>query len=152
MINDNKNIQKGLSCGYISASCSSRFFSQVSQNNERWLDQDIFDCAYPDVTFMNQVLDITGNTAVQLTAEQIMRLVCFLTNDKDLNWLFMVDINLFIKMAKNDFKNLLLPTLNGKRWAVFCVNDAEISENERMQLMHSNEFRGTHWFTVALWM
>ena len=39
-----------------------------------------------------------------------------------------------------------------KRWAVFCINDAEISDNERMQITHTNEFRGTHWFTVALWM
>ena len=49
---------------------------------------------------MNQLLDIPGNTAVQLTAEQIMKLVCFMTNDNDLNWLFMVDINLFIKMVQ----------------------------------------------------
>ena len=152
VMNDSKNIQKGLSCGYISASCASRFFSQVYHKNEQWFDQDIFDCAYPDVTLMNQLLDIPGNTAVQLTAEQIMKLVCFITNDNDLNWLFMVDINLFMKMAENDFNNLSLPKLNGKRWAVFCINDAEIREHEVMQIIHTNEFRGTHWFTVALWI
>ena len=127
-------------------------FCAVNQNNEQCLDQDVFDCAFPDVTLMNRFLDILGNTAVQLTAEQIMRLVCFMTNDNDLNWLFMVDVNLFMKMAKSNFLNLSLPTLNGKRWAVFCINDAEISDNERMQITHTNEFRGTHWFTVALWM
>ena len=55
-------------------------------------------------------------------------------------------------MAINDFKDLTLPTLNGKRWAVFCINDAELSDSERMESIQENEFRGAHWFTVALWM
>ena len=88
------------------------------------MNENIFDCAYPNVTLMNHLLGISGNTAIELTAEQIVTLVCHMTNDDNLNWLFMVDINLFKSMAMNDFKNISLPTLNGKRWAVFCVNDA----------------------------
>ena len=101
---------------------------------------------------MNHLLDISGHTAIQLTAEQIMKLVCFMTNDNNLNWLFMVDVNLFKNMAMNDFKNLSLPTLNGKRWAVFCINDAELCEEDRKQIAQTNKYLGTHWFTVALWM
>ena len=152
VINDNKNIQKGLSCGYISANCSHRFFSLIQCKNEQWINENILDCAHPNVTLMNHVLGISGNTAIELTAEQIMILVSHMTNDNNLNWLFMVDINLFKSMAMNNFKNLKLPTLNGKRWAVFCVNDAKLSDNERMQSMQESEFKGSRWFTVAIWM
>ena len=150
--NSSQNIQKGLSCGYICAHILSKLCTEIQSQNMEWLYVDVLDCAFPDIALFNQILEISGNTAEELTSEQIMRLVSTLTGDQNIGWIFTVDINLFKRMSRNDFNDLKLPVLNDRRWAIFCVNDALLNNNERNKSILMDESNGNHWFTVAVWL
>ena len=135
---------------YICANISSKFYSHILSGNSQWFYADILDCASPNISLFNQLLGIDGITAEELTAEQIMKLVCTITGDHNIGWIFTVDINLFKKMAMNEFKKIKLPSLNGSSWAIFCINDAVLSNDERERSIQKDEFNGSHWFTVAI--
>ena len=152
VINSSQNVQKGLTCGYICANISSKFYTHIHSENSQWIYADIIDCASPDISLFNQMLGINGIAAEELTAEQIMKLVCTITGDQNIGWIFTVDINLFKKMAMNEFRNIKLPSLNGSRWAIFCINDAVLSDDERERSIQRDEFNGSHWFTTAIWL
>ena len=122
-------------------------FHKIYQHNH-----NIFDSVFPNISIYNQYLGIHGDVAEELTAEQIMMLVSAVTGDNDLRWFYTVDINLFKKMAIERFKDLLMPMLNGRKWAIFSINDALLDDEKRLKSSRLNEFNGTHWFTAAVWI
>ena len=144
VFNSNGKDQKGLSCGYLCAKIVSRFFSLTEHQTEEWLLSDIADCFYPDIALFNQVLAINGNEAQELDSTQIMKLVSNMTNDNNLNWLFLVDINLFRRMLKQGFSNISFPSFNRKKYACFCINDAKLSDKERQINLQSGNNSGNH--------
>ena len=150
VFNSNGKDQKGLSCGYLCAKIVSRFFSLTAHQTEEWLLSDIADCFFPDIALFNQVLAINGNEAQELDSTQIMKLVSNMTNDNNLNWLFLVDINLFRRMLKQGFSNISFPSFNRKKYACFCINDAKLSDEERQINLQSGNNSGNHWFTAVV--
>ena len=118
-INSNQNIQKGLSCGYICANLSSKFFSMIQHNDKEWINCDVTQCAFPNVSLFNEILDIPSLQAEVLSSEQILKLAVSLTHDHNIDWLYTMDVNLFKTVAMNNFQDLNLPSLNDKKWAIF---------------------------------
>ena len=149
ILNCNSNTQIGLSCGYICASIASYIY-HLQQFSSLNLTQGEHKCYNPDVVLYNNILNIDGNEAQILDSIQIMKLVTYLTGDCNLEWFFTVDVNMFKSFARSDFSNLHLPSKGNKRWGVFCVNDAVLTEKQRASSLALNKYNGSHWYTAAV--
>ena len=126
------------------------FYNLLGNTVSNWINHDSLAFAEPDIILYNQILGIEGNSAQFLDSVQIFNLVSTLTGDKNLPWFFTVDVNLFKTMVKNSFTNLSLPRCNGKKWAVFAVNDAILDNEKREMALRTNSYHGSHWFTALL--
>ena len=149
ILNCNSNTQIGLSCGYICASIASYIY-HLQQFSSLNLTQDNQKCYNPDIIAYNNILQIDGNEAQILDSIQIMKLVTHLTGDCNLEWLFTLDINMFKSFVQSDFAGINLQRRGAKRWGVFCVNDAVLTDEQRKRSMASKQFNGAHWYTVIV--
>ena len=124
----------------------------IQQNDDDWIHKNVFDCAFPNIDLLNAILHIPGHEAEMLSSEQIMKLVSLTSDDPNVGWLYTMDVNLFKHLALDGFQKLNMPLLNEKKWAVFCINDALLTDSERIQSRQTNVFHGSHWFTAAVWI
>ena len=150
VINSNNNKQKGHSCGYICACIAMTFYNLHGSPISNWINHDSLISTEPDIILYNQILGLDGNKAQFLDSVQIHSLVSTLTGDKNLPWFFTVDVNLFKAMVKTSFSNVSLPRSNGKKWAVFAVNDAILDDKKRQMALRTNSCHGSHWFTALV--
>merc|ERR1712074_127559 len=138
-----------MGCGYICASIASYIY-HLQQFSSLNLTQGEHKCYNPDVVLYNNILNIDGNVAQILDSIQIMKLVTYLTGDCNLEWFFTVDVNMFKSFVRSNFSNLHLPSKGNKRWGVFCVNDAVLTEKQRASSLALNKYNGSHWYTAAV--
>ena len=149
ILNCNGNTQVGQSCGYICASIASYVYHQQQVSSEL-LSQVEHQCYNPDIMVCNNILSIDDDEAQILDSTQIMRLVTCLTGDSNLQWLFTVDVNMFKSFVHSDFSGIDFPKKGNKRFGVFCVNDAVLTEEQRRNSLALNQYNGFHWYTVVV--
>ena len=148
VINKNGNCQKGNSCGYIVASCAAQFFEMFSKGKCPSQHNQI---SYePDVVLMNFILGLSGDEARLLESTQLIELITHLTNDHNMEWFYIMDVNLFRKSCANNFQGINFKQLNNFSFAIFAVNDAILSDDERLNLWANNKIAGNHWYTVVV--
>ena len=145
------NDQIGLSCGYISAICSSIFYENQMKSDKNWLFSNMGTNVAPDfIKSCNEILTLKSSEAHLLESTQIMRLTSSIANDPNLDWFYTIDVNQFKNWVKLDFQNIDLPTNEDRKWGVFCINDAELNDQQRSALIQSGNFIGNHWITIGL--
>ena len=146
--NCNSTTQIGNSCGYISACIANHIY----QSQDTWvsLTKDDRPCYRPHVLGYNYVLGINRSDAQLLDSVQIMNLVTSLTGDYNLEWFFVQDVNLFKSLVASDFEDISFSKKGGIKWAVFCINDAILDDNQRRTNVQSNVCVGSHWYTVVI--
>ena len=105
---------------------------------------------HPDMVAYNNILNIDRSDAQLLDSVQIMKLVTCLTGDHNLKWFFVQDVNLFKSLVTSDFKDISFPKNGQKKWAVFTINDAILSNEQRKKNVQSNVCVGSHWYTVVI--
>ena len=98
----------------------------------------------------NEILTLKSSEAHLLESTQIMRLTSSIANDPNLDWFYTIDVNQFKNWVKLDFQNIDLPTNENRKWGVFCINDAELNDQQRSALIQSGNFIGNHWITIGL--
>ena len=150
VINSNNETQVGLSCGYICACIASQFYTLLSGSEYNLIESNLINSSVPNIKSYNVILGMCEEDAQLLDSVQILKLVTHLTSDKDLPWFYTIDVNQFKGMASTDFVNVSLPCQNGKRWAVFAVNDAVLSDQQRENAAHS--YHGNHWYTAIVFL
>ena len=147
--NHNSKTQKGLSCGYIAAYCAYQFYISILKKDLLDFHEMTFNYE-PAIVHFNNVLNIENQEAEMLDSLQILKLVTSLTNDSNLDWFFILDVNMFKVMVKSKFETIKLKCHGNQKWAVFCINDLELNDAERLALSRSNMCLGNHWYTVAI--
>ena len=98
----------------------------------------------------NYLLNIDHSDAQLLDSVQILNLVTSLTGDYNLEWFFVQDVNLFKSLVASDFKDVSFPKNGQRKYAVFCINDAVLNDEQRKANVKSNVCVGSHWYTVVL--
>ena len=73
---------------------------------------------------MNSILGLGGRQAKLLESTQLIELLTYFTNDQNLEWFYIMDVNLFKKMGASNFQGINFKQLNNFLFAVFAVNDA----------------------------
>ena len=126
------------------------FYNIMAKNDPISLSTFLVSNWQPNVSLYNQILEIEGDDAVILESQQLHMLVSHLTGDQNLSWFFTIDFNLFKSMVRTSFSNLDLPKFNGKRWAVFAINDAVLDHDMRQLALISNKKQGDHWYTALV--
>ena len=141
----------GLSCGYISASCGALLFQHhVNSLSEIWLNSNIDKCFSPNVKLLNAILNIESSDAQLLESSQVLRLTSYLSDDPNLSWFNTVDINMMKNHISCDFKELKLTSNKPCQWAIFSINDAQLTDNERLAVANAGEYVGNHWLTLDI--
>ena len=148
-LNCNSRTQVGNSCGYISSSIASHVF-QIENNSWVLLTKDDHYSYHPDILACNYVLGIDSSDAQLLDSVQIMNLVTSFTNDHNLEWFFVQDVNLFKSLVASNFAEISFSKKGHMKWAVFCINDAILNDEQRKTNVQSNICVGSHWYTVVI--
>ena len=114
------------------------------------LTKDDHPSYHPDILAYNFLLGIDRSDAQLLDSVQIMILVTSLTGDYNLDWFFVQDVNLFKSLVASNFADVLFSKNAHSKWAVFCINDAILNDEQRKKNVQSNVCVGSHGYTVVI--
>ena len=146
------NDQIGLSCGYIAAKCACLIHSAMCRGKTDWMHINVKGCMpLTLVQCCNEHLGLSQPNAVLLESAQVLNLAVFGgEHESQEDWFYTFDVNLFRDMVNSGFHDFRLAQYRNKRWAVFAINDVELTVAQRVNLVVTGGFAGTHWITVAI--